>query len=78
MTIEIGKLYSCLHYRRAIFDSEYRSSYLGELAENSLFVVLEVKKVSSRDIFCLKILTSNGIVGWIHIHPVNVKVENQC
>jgi len=78
MTIEIGKLYSCLHYRRAMFDSKNRTSYLGEVAENSLFVVLEAEKVSSRDIFCLKILTSNGIVGWIHIHPVNVKVENQC
>lgn len=79
MSVEVGKFYSCA-FRKAVFSDMSRSfsSFLGETEENSLFVVLEVgyKIVNKDKLYRLKILTADGMVGYIQLHPDNLKSES--
>lgn len=78
--VDIGKLYSS-RWRKAVFSDKsshtFFSSYLGEIKENQLFFVLDSEAgfIGKDKFYHLKILTADGIVGYIKIDPNNLKPE---
>lgn len=79
--VKIGKLYSS-HFRKAMFSDKspktFFSSYIGDVVESQPFVVLEAEEVFDgygSSLYHLKILTADGMLGYIKIDPFNLKAE---
>lgn len=75
MKVEIGKIYSHPHVS-VIYSHPpdyYRNlnlrPYIGTTAEDELFILLDTN-ISERNFIC-KVLTANGVVGWITIGDPN-------
>jgi hypothetical protein len=66
---QIGKLYK-LSYQRSIYGHELYRNYLGTAVRGQIVVLLKQEKLSWSE-WAFKILTSNGIVGWIKIEATN-------
>lgn len=70
--MNIGNLYSYPNQRNVYNDENHPTALIHTLPANEPFVVLEI--ISARWVETYKVLTLDGIVGWIHIgYPENVK-----
>ena len=69
--MKIGSLYS-YPINRQVFVGVDNSERIDTIKQNEPFVFLEVHELKWADAY--KVLTINGIVGWIHIgYPERVK-----
>lgn len=70
--MNIGSLYSYPLNRHVYVDLNSTTEYIDTVKENEPFVLLEIQELKWADAY--KVLTINGIVGWIQIgYPERVK-----
>jgi hypothetical protein len=67
---QIGKLYK-LSYKRSIYEHDLYRNYLDTIPKGQIVFLLKQEKLPWCE-WAFKILTSNGIVGWIRIEANNI------
>ena len=67
---QIGKLYK-LSYKRSIYEHDLYRNYLDTIPKGQIVFLLKQEKLPWYE-WAFKILTSNGIVGWIRIEANNI------
>ena len=67
---QIGKLYE-LSYKRSIYEHDPYEHYLDTIPKGQIVFLLKQEKLPWYE-WAFKILTSNGIVGWIRIEASNI------
>lgn len=73
----VGKFYS-YYISRIVFSDQLMGSHhqVDVISKNQPFIFLEKGKEIKWGEIC-KVLTANGIVGWIHVgYPDNIKAVN--
>jgi len=66
---QIGKLYK-LSYGRAMYKQDLYKNYLGTINKGQIVFLLEQKKLLWCE-WAFKVLTTNGMVGWVRIEATN-------
>lgn len=67
---QIGKLYK-LSYKRSIYEHDLYRNYLDTIPKGQIVFLLKQEKLPWCE-WAFKILTNNGIVGWIRIEANNI------